>query len=100
MFQTDPDFDLRRNDLTRYVYGAGSPLHRSSRGSPHASLVPTRRPFLIDYNLPLSLYVFVFGKTSLLVCSRSRPGSRIGATFIIRCYQTVLNAGSRIGATL
>jgi hypothetical protein len=38
MFQRDPDFDLRRNDLTRYINRAGCPLHSIGRGSPQASL--------------------------------------------------------------
>jgi hypothetical protein len=38
---------------TRYMKREGSPLHRTGRGYPQASLFPTRPLFLILYDLPL-----------------------------------------------
>jgi hypothetical protein len=66
IFQRDPEFDLRRNDLTRYTSRAGSPLDRTGRASPQASFVPTRPPFLIYKDLSLCLSLL-----SVFVCWRN-----------------------------
>jgi hypothetical protein len=70
LFLRDPDHDPRLNDPTRYLNRAGSPLHRTGRGSPRASLFFFSPPSLLChyYDFPLSSLVFVCWR-SVLACS-------------------------------
>jgi hypothetical protein len=67
IFQRDPDLDLRRSVLTRYMKRAGRPLHRTGLGSPQASLFSTRPPFLIFHDLPLS-FICLYCWRNVLAC--------------------------------
>jgi hypothetical protein len=59
--------NLRRSVLTKYMNRAGRPLHRTGLWSPQASLLPTRPPFLIFHDLPLS-FICLYCWINILAC--------------------------------
>jgi hypothetical protein len=83
IFQRDPDFESAP-ERPHQVFEkgrqqrAGSPLYRTGRGSPQASLFPTRPPFLIFYDLPL-VFMCICRWRNVLACLIPIK-TRVGAT--------------------
>jgi hypothetical protein len=84
IFQRDPEFGSFGSapERSHQVHEYGRPLAPQNRPWFPSGLSLSHPPSLLDiYTTCLSLsYVYIVGETLLLVCSRSRPGSRIGAT--------------------